>query len=395
MRDYLLFLKTPGAKSLLLAAFPARFAYGMIGLGLYFKVYHETHSIAVAGFAAGANGIAGSITTGARAALMDRYGLKRPLRFFVPAYATSILLVNAAHDKNLLLFFAVLLGICAPPINLSVRPLWRSIVEQEKLRTAYALDSSSLEIASILGPLAVTALALSSHPAAALTLCALSLFVGGISISCLKVVGQWKREEKNPSEMKLFRIPGIRILAIEGIFIGLGTGIFSIALPAFTTLRHVPAMTSTILAVQSSTMIIGSLVAGTVGKHWTPLQAFKRNYIFWTLATAPLAFTTPGWSLMAVGGVLGLFVGAQQVFYLEILEFIRPKGAAASALGWMWMIEGSAGAVGSAIAGTLSESVGPQFCFALSTACVVFGAAIIFGGQKYLQKANKKSVVPS
>ena len=64
MREYLLFLKTPGAKSLLIAAFPARFAYGMIGLGLYFKVYHETHSIAVAGFAAGANGIAGSITSG-------------------------------------------------------------------------------------------------------------------------------------------------------------------------------------------------------------------------------------------------------------------------------------------------------------------------------------------
>jgi predicted MFS family arabinose efflux permease len=96
---------------------------------------------------------------------------------------------------------------------------------------------------------------------------------------------------------------------------------------------------------------------------------------------------------MLVGGVMGLFVGAQQVFYLEILEYIRPKGAAASALGWMWMIEGSAGAIGSAVAGTLSESVGPQFCFALSTLCVLAGALITFGGQRYLQKANKKTPV--
>ncbi len=390
MRDYLLFLKTPGAKSLLLAAFPARLAYSMIGLGLYFKVYHETHSIAVAGFAAGANGIAGSITTGLRAALLDRFGLKWPIRFFVPAYAASILLVDATHDKTLLLFFAVLLGICAPPINLSIRPLWRSIVPQESLRTAYAIDSSSLEIAAILGPLVVTTLALSSHPATALALCALSLFAGGISISCLSVVGRWKREEKNPSEMKLFRIPGIRLLAIEGLFIGLGTGIFSIALPAFTTLKHVPAMTAIILAIQSSTMIIGSLIAGTIGRQWTPLQAFKRNYIFWTIAALPLAFTTPGWSLMAVAGVMGLFVGAQQVFYLEMLEYIRPKGGAAAALGWMWMVEGTAGAIGSAIAGALSESVGPQFCFALATACVVFGAIVTFAGQKYLHKANRK-----
>ncbi len=393
MREYLLFLKTPGAKSLMIAAFPARFAYGMIGLGLYFKVYHETHSIAVAGFAAGANGIAGSITTGARAALLDKYGLKWPIRFFVPAYSLSILLVNASHSKNLLLIFAILLGLCAPPINLSVRPLWRSIVPQQKLRTAYAIDSTSMEIASILGPLAVTALALSAHPALALAVCSISLLSGGLSISFLDVVGRWAPEEKNPSEKKLFRVPGIRLLAVEGLFIGLGTGIFSIALPAFTTLQHVPGMTSIILGIQSSTMIIGSLVAGTVGKHWTPLQAFKRNYIFWTLAVLPLAFTTPGWSLMLVGGVMGLFVGAQQVFYLEILEYIRPKGAAASALGWMWMIEGSAGAVGSAIAGTLSESVGPQFCFALSTACVLIGAFITFGGQRYLQKANRKTLI--
>jgi len=392
MRDYLLFLKTPGAKSLLLAAFPARFAYGMIGLGLYFKVYHDTHSITVAGFAAGANGIAGSITTGMRAALLDKYGLKWPIRFFVPAYSISILLVNATHSKNLLILFAILLGLCAPPINLSVRPLWRSIVAQEKLRTAYAIDSTSMEIASILGPLAVTALALSAHPAYALALCSMALLIGGISISLLEVVNRWNPEQKNPSELRLFRIPGIRILAIEGLFIGLGTGIFSIALPAFTTIQHVPRMTALILTIQSSTMIIGSLVAGTIGKHWTPLQAFKRNYIFWTIAMLPLAFTTPGWSLMLVGGVMGLFVGAQQVFYLEILEYIRPKGAAASALGWMWMIEGSAGAVGSAIAGTLSESVGPPFCFALSSACVVAGAFITFGGQKYLQKANRKAM---
>lgn len=95
---------------------------------------------------------------------------------------------------------------------------------------------------------------------------------------------------------------------------------------------------------------------------------------------------------MVVGGLVGLFVGAQQVFYLEMLEYIRPKGAAASALGWMWMIEGSAGAVGSALGGSLSESISPQFCFALSSLAVLAGALVTFGGQKYLQRANRKNV---
>lgn len=364
----------------------------MISLGLYFKIYHETHSIAFAGFAAGANGIAGSLTTGVRAKLLDTYGLKWPLRSFVPAYSSAILLVNASHSRDFLLLFSILLGIAAPPINLSVRPLWRSIVPQATLRTAYAIDSSSMEIAAILGPLAVTALALSSHSGLALGVCSISLLIGGLSISSLDVVNRWIPEVRNPLEMKLFRIPGIRLLAIEGIFIGIGNGIFTIALPAFSTLRHVPHMTSVVMAITSSTMIVGSLIAGTIGKHWTPLQAFKRNYIFWTIAISPLALTSPGWSLMLVGGLVGLFVGAQQVFYLEMLEYIRPKGAAASALGWMWMIEGSAAAVGSALGGTLSESISPQFCFTLSSLAVLAGAIVTFSGQRYLQRANRKNV---
>jgi MFS family permease len=249
-----------------------------------------------------------------------------------------------------------------------------------------------MEIASILGPLVVTALALSPHPASALAVCSFSLLIGGLSLSSLKVVDSWSPEVRGPSEMRLFRVPGIRLLAVEGIFIGMGGGIFNIALPAFATLRNVPQMTSIILGIQSATMIIGSLVAGTIGKHWTPLQAFTRNYIFWTLAALPLALTTPGPSLMIVAGILGIFVGAQQVFYLEILEHVRPKGAAASALGWMWTIEGSAAAIGSAIAGYLSESISPQFCFALTTATVIAGGIVTFSGQKYLQKANKKEV---
>ena len=69
---------------MMLAAFPARLAYGMVGLDIYFKVHDDTHSIALAGLAAGVNGVVGSLTTGLRAAAIDRMGLKIPLRVFVP-----------------------------------------------------------------------------------------------------------------------------------------------------------------------------------------------------------------------------------------------------------------------------------------------------------------------
>ena len=103
-------LRNPRALAMILAAFPARLAYGMVGLDLYFKVHDATHSIALAGLAAGANGIVGSLSTGMRAAVIDRLGLKIPLRIFVPAYAVALASFDACHGAKLLIGFAALLG---------------------------------------------------------------------------------------------------------------------------------------------------------------------------------------------------------------------------------------------------------------------------------------------
>ncbi len=388
MREYVRVFRYPGAPSMILASFPARLAYGMIGLGLYFKTYHTVHSIAFAGFVAGLNGISGSITTSLRSKLLDKFGMRTPLRFFVPAYASSILVLNFVHSRGLLVLAALLLGMAAPPINLSIRPLWRNIVPQEDMRRALAIDTSVMTTATILGPVLVTYLSLSKHPASALITCSVLIFVGGISLSMLAITKQWKPEVKSGTEVGIFRVPGIRLLMIEGIIIGLGAGMFQIAVPAFTSIRHVEHLTGTIFAVSSVCSIVGALLAGLIGKRLTPLKAFVRNYYLWALVGLPLCFTTPGWSLMLIGGLVGLTVGSQQVFYLEVIEAVRPKGTAASALGWMWTVEGSAASVGAWVGGSLSQAFSPQFCFALTSASVVIGVVIVHKGQALLKAAD-------
>ena len=388
MRESVRVFRYPGAPSMILASFPARLAYGMIGLGLYFKTYHTVHSIAFAGFVAGLNGISGSITTSLRSKLLDKFGMRTPLRFFVPAYASSILVLNFVHSRGLLVLAALLLGMAAPPINLSIRPLWRNIVPQEDMRRALAIDTSVMTTATILGPVLVTYLSLSKHPASALITCSVLIFVGGISLSRLAITKQWKPEVKSGTEVGIFRVPGIRLLMIEGIIIGLGAGMFQIAVPAFTSIRHVEHLTGTIFAVSSVCSIIGALLAGLIGKRLTPLKAFVRNYYLWALVGLPLCFTTPGWSLMLISGLVGLTVGSQQVFYLEVIEAVRPKGTAASALGWMWTVEGSAASVGAWVGGSLSQAFSPQFCFALTSASVVIGVVIVHKGQALLKAAD-------
>mgnify|MGYP000956830037 FL=1 len=66
-----------------ISAFPARIAYGMIGLGIFFKAEQETGSVAVAGFAIGLNSLAGAVTAGLRGSVMDRFGQKWPIRIML------------------------------------------------------------------------------------------------------------------------------------------------------------------------------------------------------------------------------------------------------------------------------------------------------------------------
>jgi predicted MFS family arabinose efflux permease len=389
MRAYWVVLKNPRALAMMLAAFPARLAYGMVALDIYFKVHDDTHSIALAGLAAGANGLVGSITTGARAAVIDRMGLKVPLRFFVPAYAIALASFDACHGATLLILFAGILGFTAPPINLSVRPMWRTAVPEDQYRTAIAIDTASMNLGVVLGPALATTLALSGHPASGLLVTAFLIFLGGISLSLLKFTKEWRPEKKQDGGQTLFRTPGFRLLLAEGVLIGFGTGNFQIAIPAISSLHNQPRFAGFAFGTMAALSILGSLLAGSLGRHIAPVAGFRFIYIFWFLSTIPLAFSNPGWSLLLVLSLFGFIGGAEQVFYLEQLEIIRPRGSAASAIGWLWTAEGSFAALGQTSGGYFSQHYSPHFCFAITSAMFGIGLVLIVMGRRWMKPFDR------
>jgi hypothetical protein len=385
MRAYWEILRNPRALAMLLAAFPARLAYGMVGLDIYFKVHDDTHSIAIAGLAAGANGIVGSLSTGARAAVIDRLGLKIPLQIFVPAYAVALIVLDLCHGATLLVIFAMVLGLTAPPINLSVRPMWRDAVPPEQYRTAIAIDTASMNLGVVLGPALATTLALSSHPSSALILTAILISLGGFSLSRLKFTKQWRPEQKEKDGESLLKNSGFRLLLAEGVLIGFGTGTYSIALPSLSTLYNQPKFAGTAFGVTAATSILGSLLAGILGKNIAPITGFRAIYIVWFATTLPMAFVNPGTSLLLVFGLFGFVGGAEQVFYLEQLEVIRPRGSAASAIGWLWTIEGSFTALGQSSGGFIAENFSPHACLGITTITFGLGLILINIGQRWLK----------
>ena len=378
-----------GVQQLLLSSIPARLAYGMITLGIFFKVQQSTASISLAGLAVGLNTLASSASVGLRSSFIDKYGLTWPLRALVPSYAALIIFFNYADTKISLISIAFILGAVAPPINLAVRPLWKVVIPESKQRTIFAIDTAVMSATAVIGPVLVTSLALSSNPKIALNSCAAAMLIGGIALALLKVTRTWIPEKKEQGAEHLLKMPAIRLLIAEGIFIGLAYGLFETGIPAFTTIEGVAGRTGLIFAVMAVFNIFGSLLAGLISKKITPLRAFRSTYLFWVIVCAPLAISNPDWTLLIISGLLGLAGGMQMVFYWEIVEAVRPKGTASSAIGWLWTFEGTAMALGSAISGFISEAFSPRYCLAAMSLCVLFGYLVITKGHKLLSAADR------
>ena len=371
-----------------ISAFPARLAYGMIGLGIFFKTEQETGSVAAAGFAIGLNSLAGAATAGLRGSVMDRFGQKWPIRILVPMYSGLILLLNTMETRQSILITAFVLGITAPPINLSVRPLWKDIVPESYLRTAYAFDSSMMSSTSVIGPVVVTALSLSSRPGLGLGTIAALMFTGGIALSLTPASRDWIPEKKSKGQQRLWRDRAIQLLMFEGCFIGFGWGVFDVAVPAFATQEGVQHRVAWIFAAFGLATVVGGLLGGLVSKKVAPLSALRLAYLLWLVACLPIAFTYPDWTMALVGACIGFLGGAVQVFYFEVLEAVRPKGSQTASLGWIWSVEGSFMAVGAAVGGVVSEVFSPRIGLAMLPMMICIGLIILSIGRGRLSAAN-------
>ena len=389
MKRYKELFAIPNVWVLVLAAFPARVSYGMVALSIFFKTQQATGSVAVAGLAIGINSLAGAATAGMRGSLMDRFGQKWPLRIFVPGYASMMLILNTMENQSALLAAAFIMGISAPPINLSVRPLWKMIVPDDFLRTAYAVDTSVMSTAGVIGPVVATSLALSSHPGSALVVASIFMAVGGGSLALTKVSRDWKPEKKEADHVSLWQHKAIQLLMIEGCFIGFGWGVFDVAVPAFATLEGVPHRTAWVFTAMGVANIIGGLLGGLVSKKVSALKAMRLTYFTWIFISIPIVFTYPGWSMVVAGAFLGLVGGTIQVFYWEVMEAVRPKGSAVGMMGWIWTVEGTLMSIGSAAGGWIAETYSPRFAMSITSITIITGFAILTLGRKRLAAADR------
>lgn len=390
MQAYLDLLRIPGVKRLVISAFPGRFAYSMITLATYFYVHEVTGSITTAGLATGAETIASSTMAGLRGGAIDRFGQTKPMLIFFPSWTFFLTMMTFVKSPTGIIFIAALVGMSSPPINLSVRPLWRAVVPADQLRTAFALDTTIMNSATVIGPFVATYVALQIGANVELWLTAGSMFIGGLAMVIMPIARNWKPEPAPQGAFALLKNYPFMMLAVEGSIFGIGWGLLEIGVPAYSTYVNQSHLAAPLVGTLSAASIIGGLVIGTRKNSITPLRGFKISSACVAASAFPLAFTHPGPSMGIVLAALGLSIGFAMVYHWEIVEAVRPIGAAASAQAWLWTVEGSFLAGGTALGGFLVEHVSPTF--ALAGVSTALACATLFTwsyGSRFWLSANR------
>lgn len=390
MNSYRKLLSLPHVITLTLSAFPARLAYSVVSLGIFFHVLQVTDSIARAGLTIGANSVFSSLTAGVRGSIVDRYGQTWIISILGPLYGLCMVLFSFAENPTTLIVSAALLGASAPPINMSVRPLWKVIVPKELQRIAFSLDTTVMQALMILGPVIASWISLNFSGAWTMRVGGTSMIIGGIALASHQTSRTWVPEAKIPEEKGIFKTPGIRLLVVEGTFIGFGWGAFSVALPACATLAGKPEMAGTLIATMGIGTLIGMLLATPFTQKITSLKGMRISYALWTIACLPLFFySTPSFLLLLIVFISGFVSGPLPIFYWEVLDAVRPRGTAVAAMGWVWTVEGSFGAFGSASAGSIAETHGAHVALAITPISVIIGFTLISFGRKLLAAADR------
>lgn len=389
MRDYLNLLARPVIRRLVFSVLPARIAYSMVSLTIFFYVHETTDSLTKAGIAIGAASLAGALTTGPRGSLIDRVGQTGPLLFFVPLYAATLIALSLTTDFGTLVGLCAFLGLASPPINISSRPLWKVALPAGELRVGYALDSISINSTMVLGPTLSTAVSLSVGGDWALRLIAMLMLLGGSLMVTMPLSRNWRREEKDAGQGSLFRSRAIRLMAFDGVFFGFGNGVFVVGIPAAATLINRAELTAPMLSASAVASILGGFVAGLVSKKMTALRGMLLAYTATGLGTIPLPWVRPGWQMGALLVVTGFALGMSMVFHWEVIEAVRPRGTAVGALAWLWSIEGTATAIGSAVGGYFIDNWGITRSLLITVVMYNVATAIVVAGRALLNAADQ------
>ncbi|MFC0534130.1 MFS transporter [Phytohabitans kaempferiae] len=313
----------------------------------------ERWSIGIAGLLVGAYTIGLAAGGPMLARIADRWR-QPPVMAAAVAVSTAAFLVLAAGDPPLGAAFpaALLAGAGAPPFESGLRVLWRDLLPEEQVHTAYSLDIAAQELIFIVGPLvSVVAIGMGGAEAGLYATATLQL-LGTVWFISAPAVRRWRGAVAERHWAGPLRSIPLRLLLVAVVLVGAGVGALPVAVTRLAEDAGDRAWTGWLLAAQATGALIGGLVNTRLKlpeRHAPWIAAgLAAGYLPLVLAPAP--------PLMLPLVVLsGLALPALLTATFVTVDRVAPAGTAAEAFAWVATAFTSGAALGAALNGAILD----------------------------------------
>ncbi|MEO6495911.1 MAG: MFS transporter [Solirubrobacteraceae bacterium] len=392
LERYGLVLRAPHVARLWAVTTIARLPIGINSLAMVLAVRAETGSFAAAGAAAGAHALTVGLSSPLQGRLVDRVSPRRAVPPLIAFHAVMMLLFVAllpTASVGILIAVAALAGLGQPPWSSLLRAMWPRLLGDEALiTTAFALDSTIVELVFVLGPLFVAAAVAVAAPEAALLASVVFVVVGTALLLSSPAVRAWESEvpqARGPFGALASR--GLLTVVLATVPVGVAFGAFEISLPAFAEEHGNASDAGILIAVWAIGSGIGGLAYG--GVNWS--RPLRQRWLMLSgllgLSLLPALLAPSTGVLIALLLLAGAFIAPAIASGSQLMGTLAPPGMTTEAYAWgpTALVVGVAG--GSAAGGALAESYGWRAPIVLAAAMALGGAGIAVMRRATLRQA--------
>jgi len=362
-------LADPRARAFSAAGFLARLPLSMTGIGIVLLVSLTTGSFGRAGIVAGVGTLCAAVAAPGWGRMMDRLGQARVLLTAAAVWTGGLTLVIvsvvAGWPLGVTLIGSIAAGLGYTSAGAAVRARWtHRLKESPLLNTAYAVEAVVDEVVFIVGPVLVTYLATSFHPALGISACLVLGLVGALLLAGQRGTQPPARVEPTDGAL-LGRIrPGVMVpIAACCAALGAVFGGMEVAIVAFAREAGVLRYAGVILMVWAIGSLMAGVVTGSIQWRATPARRFRVGAAALACSVLPLPFVHDPVLMAALLTLSGLAIAPTMIASIAVTQVSVPGDRLNEALGWTSTGLATGVAIGAAGIGQLVDQFSPTAAF--------------------------------
>ncbi|TNM43266.1 MFS transporter [Nocardioides albidus] len=389
---------TPATALFSLTGLVARLPISMVGLGIVLLAEHETGSYGFAGSVSAVALVANACFAIVQGRLLDRAGQGRVLPIAITLWGVGLALTMGSLSWDWPTWstyaFAVLAGAALPSVGTCVRARWSHALADRpsRLHTAFSFEAVADETVFLMGPIAVTLLATSVHPAAGLWA---ALTVGLVGTYAFAAQRRTEPPAHPRAGDRTARAPmpwaAIVPLTLVGAALGVVFGAAEVVTVAFADEQGHQSLAGVMLGIWAFGSLLAGVVSGAITWRRGPLARLRIGALGMMLAALPLPLV-PNLPVMAVVLLVGgVTVSPTLIATMSLAERVLPPTRLTEGMAFIQTGLGVGLAPGAAVSGIVIDEAGASPAYLV---CVLGGALALVGALLIRVPGSPDSVPP-